>query len=373
MRIAAIIFLIFFPMLTFAQFLPKGQYLEGGFHIGRILKHTPKIVIPLNEIPVTMGGELTWEMRCYGKKYWHGLSRFPRMGFISNYFTFRDSRLGWGLGIMPYVSTRFFKLGPVEMFGRMGMGIGYVSEKWDGYFNPDNNLIGSHFNSNVAFRIGFGIEAHKNFEIRPSFSFSHFSNGSSQYPNMGINIMTFHLGILFKNNPVLLEDFVKDHPDKPERHKGIRISAFGGLGLKEKGRTYRGPKFPITVLSVDAGLFVSRINVLKLGITHEFHHEEYEFHLHSTGELTHDVATRKANKFLFYVEDEILLGKIGLIGQIGYYFNNATEKFPFTRIGFRYYPLDPIKNSIVPYIALRLKSHGITAEYFDLTIGVAIK
>jgi hypothetical protein len=28
---------------------------------------------------------------------------------------------------------------------------------------------------------------------------------------------------------------------------------------------------------------------------------------------------------------------------------------------------------LAPYIGVRLKAHAITAEYFDLTIGVAIK
>jgi hypothetical protein len=82
---------------------------------------------------------------------------------------------------------------------------------------------------------------------------------------------------------------------------------------------------------------------------------------------------QRANKYLFYIEDEILMGHISLIGQIGYYFNNAPVKLPFTRIGFRYYPLDPVKNRIAPYIGVRLKAHAITAEYFDLTIGMAIK
>ena len=367
------IILILLPNNSYAQLLPKGNYIEGGIQIGRIYKHTAKIVIPVNELPPVLGGELSWEMRCFGQKYWHSLSRFPRLGFIGNFNAFRDPRLGWGVGIMPFVSMRFFKIGPVEMYGRMGMGLGYVSEKWDGYFNPMNNLIGSHVNSNVSFRLGLGIEAHKKFDIRPSFSFTHFSNGASQYPNLGINVMSFHLGLLFKNSPVELCDFVHNHENMPKRHKGIRLAAYAGLGMKEIGRTYRGPKYAVTVASLEAGMYVTVNNVLKLGATHEYHQSEYDFYTHSSGDLNFEAATRKANKFLFYLEDEILMGHFSLIGQVGYYFNNPTQKLPFTRIGFRYYPLDPVKKSVVPYIGIRLKSHAITAEYFDLTIGVAIK
>ena len=371
--IAFFIVFLFFIGQNYAQFLPKGQYFEAGFNIGKIYKHSPKIVIPLSELPPVLGAEFSWEQRCYGKKYWHSLSRFPRLGFIGNFQHFRDSRLGWGLGVMPFVSTRFFKAGPVEMFGRMAMGLAYVSERWDGYFNPQNNIIGSHWNSNVAFRIGFGIDVLKKIELRPSFSFTHYSNGASQYPNLGINVMSFHLGILYKNNPIAPVDIIRNFADLPSRHKGPRFAVFTGLGMKEIGRTYRGPKYAILINSIEAGLFASRTNVLKFGLTHEYHQSEYDFYMHSSGAANRADAIQRANKYLFYIEDEILMGHISLVGQIGYYFNNAPVKLPFTRIGFRYYPLDPVKNRLAPYIGIRLKAHAITAEYFDLTIGVAIK
>ncbi len=355
-----------------SQLLRKGHYLEGSFSIGPIFKHSPNIILPVNKLAPTLGAELAWEQRCDGSKYWHSLNNYPRLGLLFSFQDFRDSRLGWGIGMVPYVSARFFKFGPIEMFGRMGLGIGYISKKWDGYFNPMNNIIGSHLNSNAVFRIGFAIDAHKSFEIRPSFSFNHFSNGASQYPNLGINVMAFQLGILHKNNPLSKNDYLI--PDSlPTRHKGIRFSAYSGLGIKEIGRTYRGPKYAVLLNSIEGGLFLKPTNVLKLGITHEYHQSEYDFFVHSSGNLSNNEGTKRANKFLFYVEDEILLGHISLIGQLGYYFNNAPEKLPFTRIGFRYYPLDSVKKSIAPFIGIRLKAHGITAEYFDLTIGVAIK
>jgi len=363
---------LLFSVCLHAQILPKGQYIEGGFNIGRIYKHTNNIVLPIKDFPPTLGVELTWEMQTYGKQYWHKLSGFPRVGLIGSFQHFRDERLGWGYGFMPFISLRFFKIGSVEMFGRFAMGLGYVSKHWDEYSNPLNNLVGSHINNNTGIRLGFGIEAHRNWEIRPSFSFTHYSNGAAQYPNLGTNVMSFNLGILYKHNPVLPEDYNHSNDNMPERHKGPRFSIFAGLGMKEIGRTYRGPKYAITVTSADVGLFTGRNNILKLGLTHEYHSAEYAFFMNNGG-YNQNFAQQKANKFLFYVEDEILMGHFSLVGQIGYYFNNAPEPLPFVRLGYRYYPLNPTKHRFAPFVGLRLKAHGITADYIDLTVGVAIR
>lgn len=358
-------------LYSFAQILPKGQYFEAGFNVGKIYKHSPKIVIPLSELKPVLGAELTWEMKTFGKKHWNQLNGYPRLGFIYSFQDFRDERLGWGMGLMPFVSGRFFKIGPVELFGRMAMGISYVSKHYDAYTNPENNIIGSHINSNVAFRLGLGIDVHKKIELRPSFSFTHYSNGASQFPNLGINVMSFHLGVLYKDNPITEEDKIKHEKSAPKKGKVIFNPVFG-IGIKEIGRTYRGPKFPVILSSLEAGLFLSRNNMFKIGVTHEYNASDYAFINNNVGG-TSQSAVEKANRFLFYIDDEISLGHISIIGQIGYYFNNAPVKLPFTRIGFKVYPLDPVKNRIAPYIGLRLKAHAITAEYFDLIFGCLIR
>jgi len=53
---------------TDAQFMPKGHYLEGSFHYGAIFKHSPRIVIPVNQLPPILGGEISWEYQTTEKK-----------------------------------------------------------------------------------------------------------------------------------------------------------------------------------------------------------------------------------------------------------------------------------------------------------------
>jgi hypothetical protein len=366
-----LLILSFIANLINAQDALKGHYFEASTHLGSILKHRSFIRIETSELPPTLGAELSWEFNTFGRKYWHQMSGFPRMGVALSYQNFRDTRLGWAVGIMPHMTLRIFKYKRVEMFSRIAMGFAYVSNHFDSYSNPDNNIIGSHINNNTGIRFGFDIEATKKLSFRPSFSFTHYSNAASQQPNLGINVMSFHLGVLYKHHPLDKEDYKSDY-ELPEKHKGPTFCISTGVGVNEIARTYRGPKYPVIISTIEGGLFLSRNNRLKLGFTHEYHPSKTAFWLNNGG-LSRQQANWDAQRFLFFVGDEVLLGHLGLTAELGYYFYNAPLNFPFTRIGVRVYPLDPMKHRLAPYIGIRLKSHNIVAEFFDVTIGCAIQ
>ncbi len=359
------------PLL--GQSLGKGHYFEGGFHFGHVFKHRSYITIPIEDIRHSYGGELSWEFHSRGRLYWQEQNNFPRMGLALSFLDFGDERLGIGLGLMPFINLKFFRIGKFEMFGRLAMGIGYVSRRWDSQNNPENNIIGSYINNNTGIRLGFSIDLGKNIELRPSFSFTHFSNGGSQFPNLGINVPAFHLGLLYKNNPLQADDYQRRSVEElPQRIKGLQVSLSSGVGMKEIPRTLRGPKYLVTATSIDFGLFLSAHNRIKLGLTHEYNPSVESFLRHNGGSSPQEAALA-AQGFLFYVEDEVLFGRLGLSAQLGYYFTRPIARFPFTRIGLRYYLLLPREHRIAPYIGIRMKSHVITAEYFDIVIGAALR
>lgn len=367
----SILFLLLGTYSLSAQDALKGHYFEASGHIGSILKHRSFIRIQTQELAPTLGLELSWESNTFGKKYWHEMSGFPRMGVALSFQNFRDARLGWGLGIMPHLTFRIFKYKRLEMFSRVAMGFGYLSNHFDSYSNPDNNIVGSHINNNTGFRFGFDFEASKKLSLRPSFSFTHYSNAASQQPNLGINVLSFHLGVLYKHNPLAPADYKSQH-DPIKKHEGPTFCISTGYGINEIARTYRGPKFPVIISTIEGGLFLSRNNRLKLGFTHEYHPSKTAFWLNN-GVLSTQEANWTAQRFLFFIGDEVLMGHLGLTAELGYYFYNAPLSFPYTRIGVRIYPLDPLKHRIAPYIGIRLKSHNIVAEFFDITIGCAIQ
>jgi len=371
MRFFSIFLLISF--LSFSQL--RGQHkwqghgLELGVHIGKIFKHSPKIIFPLDSLPITWGMDLAWEYRLSGNKYWHKPSGFPKMGVVLSFQNFGDERLGFGVGLMPYLSCRFFKKGPVEMFGRLAMGISYLSNYYDAWSNPLNNIIGSNINNNTAIRLGFAIQASPHLEIKPSFSFTHYSNGASQFPNLGINVMSFHLGFLLKSPRT--DSIVLEKVAQIQRQKGLRYGFSFGLGMKEIGRTYRGPKYPVANFQFDMGMFTGKLNLVKIGLGYEHFFSDYFFAKHAG--LSESQAQWSATRIMFYVEDEYLFGPLSLSAQAGYYFVNPPIALPFLRFGIKYYFKDPIFSSWSPYLGLRLKAHGITAEYFEFVLGFCLK
>jgi len=56
------------PFLGFAQW-GKGISVEPTLHIGKIYKHTPKLLFPVENI--STGFELNFTNKKFGKKSWH--------------------------------------------------------------------------------------------------------------------------------------------------------------------------------------------------------------------------------------------------------------------------------------------------------------
>lgn len=375
------ILVLFFPLCLQAQkpdssgsrkVFPKGMYFEAGGHWGKIIKHTGAIKIPI--APFSGGFELSWEMKEYGKKDWHAYCGYPRLGVAFNYFNFYDEeRLGHGIGIFPHITVDFVKRRTWRMFGRLGMGVGIVTKPHNAKHNPQNNIIGSYLNNNTQLRFGFAFNVHRNIELRPSVSFTHFSNGASQLPNLGINVLSFHLGVCFKPNPILPED-IKRPETMPKKNRGFRpqFCLLTGMGMRESA-AWGGPKYPVLMTSFDGGIYVARNNRLKLGFEYEWVGSVHAFQQH-LGIYTPEQVTWKASRVSVFIEDEILIGRLGLLARIGFYVTNNPQQSDmhfFTRLAMRCYLYNPLLHPrrVNPFVGIALKAHEITAEYFSIQLG----
>ena len=180
---------------------PKGTYFEASLHAGRIVRHTPRITIPIEDN--TYGGELSWERRLYGFKPQQAIANYPLVGVAFSYQNFGDTRrIGHGFGLMPHISIEFIRKQRFRLYGRLGLGVGYVTKYYNEVTNPDNNIMGSHWCNNTALRFGAAWRVHRHWELRPTLSFTHYSNGASQLPNFGINVASFQVGVCYIPQPV---------------------------------------------------------------------------------------------------------------------------------------------------------------------------
>lgn len=351
---------------------PKGHDFEWSTHTGFWLKHTPSIVIPSQRI--ALGGEFAWEWNAYGKEHWGWRCGYPKLGVALSYIDFGQDQLGSGLGLQAIASADFVKTKNFRFYGRLAVGFAIVTKPYDPNTNPLNNIIGSYINNNTSLRIGGSINVGKFIELRPSFSFTHYSNGASQFPNLGINILSFHMGFCYKFNPITKEDLRLDtelRMKEFEWNKKVQFSAMLGAGYRES-IGLRGPKYPILLTSFDAGMYVARNNRLKVGLEYEYNASAYQF-LNQLGLYEDSYMRWQSSRIAAYLEDEILVGRFGINSRLAFYLtrNELQPLFLFIRFTLKYYFTDPHqKNKVSPWMGISLKSHMVVAEYYSWSVGV---
>ena len=255
----------------------------------------------------------------------------------------------------------------------LGSGISFLDRHYDILENPTNNAIGSGFNNMTQFRLNAGARLHPNWWLRAGGSFTHYSNGASEMPNLGINIPALFLGLKYVPGPLEEQDFIRaENRAKPAHRWGMQVHF--DMGFKET-TVPGGPKAPIYVGSV-AGMYrLSKVNHLQFGVDYEYHKSIYLFSLHSFTFFDKQEARQGATRWGVFLADEFLFGNISVYLQAGYYISNASILKPweiYNKLAIRYY-LPPVgKPATRFYGSIYLKSHKIVAEYIAIGIGAEI-
>jgi hypothetical protein len=357
---------------------------ELSGHYGRILRHTPNIRIPIENN--TWGLEYAAECQLQGAKgqIWHRWANYPRVGIAASYQNFVDPRIGQGFGIMPYISMDFIRSrnDNFRLYGRLALGFSYLTKHYELPNNPDNNIVGSHFGNNTALRLAADIRLARRWRIRPSASFTHYSNAAAQLPNYGINVVSFHLGLLYSPYPVDVRSLParpiyrgkhKNEENRPLHRQRYVFSVNTGGGIRES-ITYGGPKYPIFYGSLEAGKFISNIHRFRLGAEYEYIGSTAAF-LQNYGTMTRSQSNWAASRLSIVAGLEFVWGRVSLGVNYGAYLTrNALQPLPrFFRITARWYPFGqpfaPNRNAAEPYLLIGLKTHRIVAEYAFFGIG----
>lgn len=357
---------------AFAQgLLTKGWGLESSLHVGRSIKHRSTITIDFPDW--SFGGEISLERKTYGTKDWHERCGFPRWGVALSYLYSGNAReMGHGIAILPHITVDFFKRPTWRIFGRLGVGLGVITRPFDRQTNPFNNMVGSYLNNSTAIRLGAAIRLRPRWELRPSFAFTHFSNAASTFPNLGINIVSFQLGLFYSPVPLEKADYRRAPAEqRPQRSKCVQFSAMVSAGVREL--IIAGPKYPVWHTSVDVGWYLSPNNRLKAGVEYDYVSAYAYFMRHNGGYEGQDI-NWLASRLAFFIADEIFIGRFSINAQVGIYVTQNYGQIWFlnTRLSVRYYLMDPyVNHRPTPFLTATMKSHRIIAEYFSVGAGVA--
>ena len=134
--------------------------------------------------------ELSLQKQTYGKVLWQSYFNYPTIGVGAYYSGFGDiDILGKAYAIYPFINFPFNK-SKVNTFGfRFGVGLGYLTKKFDHIENYHNTSIGSNFNAAISLTFEYKRQITDRYKMSAFAGLTHFSNGCSSQPNSGINII----------------------------------------------------------------------------------------------------------------------------------------------------------------------------------------
>jgi len=127
--------------------------------------------------------------------------KYPINGVSIEYRNFGyDDVLGHAFSILQYQNFIVFQSEKnVCLDFKMGTGISYITKKYHKDNNPTNNAIGSNINAKVSFKLEINkFTSHYHFGLGAELA--HFSNGTFQYPNLGLNTLAVYANIGYNIN-----------------------------------------------------------------------------------------------------------------------------------------------------------------------------
>jgi len=367
----AIALLVFLPGLGNVYSQEGGWLLESEFHAGRMINHTRKLTF---EPPArTIGLGLNFVYQTYGTKYWHKMQRFPALGLALIHDDLGDRNLlGSATSILPNVSIKLFNLGNLSSHLNFGTGVAYLSEPFDLIQNPKNNAIGSNWNNITRFRLEFFYPITSKLAVSAAGQLNHYSNGSVQLPNYGMNLPSASLGLRWNPNPKQRKLDFDSISSKPSRIFGLTINA--GMAFTE-ALAPGGPKYPIYQGHVGLVYRLSKVNQLMLGMEYEYVSSSFYFSLASTEARTDQEAQKLATRYMFFVGDEFFFWPFSIALLAGGYFGGKPYQAGdsiYTKLSSRYYFTPFGKPKTRMYCAVHLKAHKATAEYISFGFGALL-
>lgn len=322
--------------------------------LGRYSRHTPSY-------------EFSLRRNTYGEHRWEVLHNYPAIGLTFYYSSFGNdiisAELGRVFALYPFIN---FPLSPnkhSELSFRLGVGVSYLTNKFDPKENFHNYAIGSHMNAAVNLSFEYRQRITDRMYWVSSAGLTHFSNGAIRSPNMGINIFSAATGLSWYLAPP------KTFIDKKLRPKNYLFEFDGKrhfitdvqytFGFKDMSQQY-GTHCYFFVHNITGNLLLQFNERDKLGIGIEFIND-------NSGRITHPGWVNEIGVLVFY---EMMLDQISFIFNAGIRNNEALPAKAFLfyqKVGARYYINDNL------FAALSFTTYDIKADFISIGIGYRFK
>ena len=356
MRIWLLVFLGLFGSRVLAQQAAQpwvlGAYAQGGF----IIAHSPLMQHLAVSHPT--GFELNVQKQTTGKKAWHQLYQFPKIGYSLVYFSFQNPKLGRSFAASTYINKTLWRTRKSELNYRLGLGVAYLTEGYDQETNHKNSIASSSLNATLQTRFEYDYRVSPHYSLLLGLGLNHYSNGATKKPNLGMNIPTLSFGVNFHTVPA----FTTEPKTLPDFDSKLVYTLSTTAGWRQIG-PLDTKKYLVQSLSFAAAKPLNRKSNLVFGLEGFFDRSlkaQQKTDTTLTGKAFPD--TKKLGVFLGH---ELWFGDLALETQLGFYAYRPYKN------GTPYYEGLGLKYHFTPQVfgALDLKIHGFAADVLEYRVG----
>lgn len=208
--------------------------LEGRVYYGWTLDHHIEIT-PFKRHYAAY--EFSVQKATHGNTRWEYMYNYPLIGISYWYSNLGNTKaLGSAHAIFPYINFPLLRKNGTNIFFRLGVGLGYLTEKFDRYKNYENLAIGSHLNGNVNLLLEIRVPLSKRLVASAGLSLVHFSNGGIKQPNYGLNMPGANVSFAYRptrENPYHRKKLLPIlYPFEFDGRKFVNIDVDVAFGIK---------------------------------------------------------------------------------------------------------------------------------------------
>ncbi len=334
---------------------------EASIHYGFVAPHDDELLhffkgyFPFYNISVS---GITW-----GTRNWHHIYGYPNIGFDFLYADLAYPEvLGQAYALMPHIKFSLINSQNFRLNLRNGLGLGYLTKKFDRLDNYKNSAISTHLNLAVNIILENEFIIRDKYHITAGIGVTHFSNGRVQIPNKGINIPSLKLGISFGETDIIPGRGEEKNVFDEKRSTGLVIVASGGLSAVYPAGS---PKCPRVSLSSMLNQPISQ--KFNIGIGYDIFYYYNNKHL-----LSHldeeDYIPRHFNHGAS-IGFQMDFSRTAFLIHKGIYFydkHDQQKSIFYHRAGFRHL----IYENFI--LNLTLKTHFLRAQFIEMGVGYKI-
>ena len=339
--------------------------LEGRVNYGFMINHHLEMKIFNAHFP---SFEINLGKETYGRERWQAEYGYPFIGVSYWYSQMGNSEyLGSANALFPYVNYPIIRNQKHELNFRVGLGLAYLTKRFDRLENYKYIAIGSHVNAAINLMAEYRWRFDPRMNAAVGIALMHFSNGSTKTPNYGINTPSINLAFAYRLSKENTYQSKKLTPslynfEFPE-NKTIDLSLGATVAVKDMGSEY-GRTFMIY------NFFGSVMKPFSFkssaGIGFDLTYNESDFFFADLNKVYYE---QKSELWRFGVGPvyQLHMSKLSYIFGLGYYIRGkmANTKTYF-KMGLQYQVTKRI------YANLTLRTHFGQADFVGIGMGYKI-